>query len=114
MKTADKSTKKKGKTLDELEDKYFGKRGAPSREEYEIQVKIEAIGELIKQGREQNHLTQSQLAKKLGMDKTYVSKMENNLKTQRVDTLMKVLNALHGQLFIRMPSDKGTREVELV
>jgi len=108
------ATKKKTKTLDELEDKYFGKRGTSNREEYEVQVKIDAIGELIKQGREESHLTQSQLAKKLGMDKTYVSKMENNLKMQRVDTLMKVLKALHGQLFIRMPSDGGTREVELV
>src|ERR1035437_7490307 len=93
------TTKRKGKKLEELEEKYFGKQGTANREQYETQVKLEAIGELLKQTREDSNLTQSQLAKKLGIDKTYVSKMENNLKTQRLDTIIKVLKALHGHLF---------------
>ena len=106
--------KKKTKSLAELEEKYFGKRGTQEREDYESQVKVEIIGELLKQIREKSHLTQSDLAKKVGMDKAYVSKMENNLKTQRLDTFLKVLKALKGHLLIRLPGDDEPKEVELV
>jgi HTH-type transcriptional regulator/antitoxin HipB len=114
METKTKTLLKKGKSMDELETKYFGKKGSSKRDSYETQIQLDFIGELIKQTREGRNLTQSQLAKKLGMDKTYVSKMENNVKTQRVDTLMKVLKALKGQLFIRVGTGKEMREVELV
>jgi DNA-binding XRE family transcriptional regulator len=107
-------SKKRTKGLAELEEKYFGKKGTPRREDYESQVNVEIIGELLKQIREKSHLTQSELAKKLGMDKAYVSKMENNLKTQRLDTFLKVLKALKGHLLIRLPNDGDTKEVELV
>jgi len=100
--------------MEELETKYFGKKGTPKREAYETQIQMELIGELIKQTREGNHLTQSQLAKMLGMDKTYVSKMENNLKTQRLDTVIKVFKALKGQLFIRLGAGAEMKEIELI
>jgi HTH-type transcriptional regulator / antitoxin HipB len=69
---------------------------------------------LLRQYRQEKNLTQKELAQKLGMDKTYISKIENNVKTQRVDTLISVLKALQGHLFIRIPSKKGIKEVELV
>ncbi len=104
---------RKSKTLEQLEEKYFGKKGNARRDDYEKQVKIEIIGELLKQFREDKHLTQGQLAEKMGIDKTYVSKIENNLKTQRLDTLLSFLKALRGQLLIRIPSDGSYKEVEL-
>lgn len=113
-KNLSKKIKPGSKSLEELEDKYFGKRNTPKREQYEKQVNIEIIGELLKQYRENKHLTQEQLAKKIGMDKTYISKIENNVKTQRIDTLVSFLKALQGHLFIRIPSDGGFKEVELV
>ena len=91
--------KRRAKSLGELEEKYFGKKGTAKRQDYEQEVSIEIIGELLKQMREKSHLTQSQLAKKLHMDKTYISKMENNVKTQRLDTFLSVLSALHGALY---------------
>lgn len=102
--------KRRAKSLDELEEKYFGKKGTAKRQDYEKEVSIEIIGELLRQMREKSHLTQSQLAKKLHMDKTYISKMENNVKTQRLDTFLSVLSALHAGLFIRI----GGSQVELV
>ena len=105
---------KRGKSLKELEEKYFGKKGTKSRDEYDAHVRIEIIGELLRQMREENNMTQSQLAKKLGIDKAYVSKMENNLKTQRLDTIVKVLKALKANLFIRLPKAGGAREFELI
>ena len=104
------TTKHKRKSLEELEEKYYGKKDTKKRNEYEAEVRLEIIGELMKQMRENNHMTQSQLAKKLHMDKTYISKMENNVKTQRLDTFVAVLAALHAGLFIRI----GENQVELV
>jgi HTH-type transcriptional regulator/antitoxin HipB len=109
-----KTLKQKAKSLEQLEEKYFGKKGTKKREEYETQVKLELIGEFLKQSREYKHLTQDQLAKKMGMGKTYISKIENNVKTQRIDTLVNFLKALEGHLFIRVPAKKGFKEVELV
>ncbi len=105
---------KKTKTLEELETKYFGKRGTTKRERYESQIQVEIIGELIKQLRKDNRLTQTQLAKRLGMDKAYVSRIENNLKTQRLDTILRILKVLKGHLFIRIPNKGGQKEVELI
>jgi HTH-type transcriptional regulator/antitoxin HipB len=114
METKTKALKSKGKTLEELETKYYGKKGTPKREKYEAQLKLELIGELIKQTRENNHMTQTQLGKKLGMGKAYVSRMENNVKTQRLDTIIKVFSALKAHLFIRVEAEGGMREVELI
>jgi DNA-binding XRE family transcriptional regulator len=78
-------------------------------------IRLDALGELIKQLREENELTQSELAELLETNKTYVSKMENNLKVQRLDTIIKVIHALKGQLIIRLPAEAdATREFEIV
>jgi HTH-type transcriptional regulator/antitoxin HipB len=114
METKVRAAKRKGKSMEELETKYFGKKGTPKRATYETQIQLDLIGELIKQTREENHLTQSQLAKKLGMDTTYVSKMENNVKTQRLDTVIKVFKALKGQLFIRVGTGEEMKMIELI
>ena len=101
-------------SLEALEDSYFGKRGTPKRDEYDTELKLEIIGEFLKQIREEKHITQSQLAKKIHMDKTYISKIENNLKTQRLDTLVKFLKALNATLTINIPSGNRMKHVELV
>ncbi len=114
MRAKTKKTKRKGMTLAEFETSLYGKKGTPKRDEYDEQLKLELIGELIKQTREHNNLTQTQLGKKLGMDKTYVSRMENNVKTQRLDTIIKVFKALKAQMFIRVEGVDGMKEVELI
>ena len=49
-------TKKKVKryTLDEVKDKFIGKRGTLEREEYERDLKMELIGDMIKRIRKEN------------------------------------------------------------
>jgi HTH-type transcriptional regulator / antitoxin HipB len=39
---------RKYKTLGDLEDKYFGKKGTTEREQYEIELKIELLNEELK------------------------------------------------------------------
>ncbi len=99
-----KNNSKKIKTVafTELEDKYFGKKGAGKRNLYEARLNEEIIGELIRQTRQKQNLTQEELAKKLGVNKSNISKMENNIKSMRIDTLMKVLNVLHAKVSIQV------------
>jgi HTH-type transcriptional regulator/antitoxin HipB len=110
MKTARKNNSKKIKTVafTALEDKHFGKKGTSKRELYETKLNEEIIGELIRQTRQKQNLTQEELAKKLGVNKSNISKMENNIKSMRIDTLMKVLNVLDAKVSIQveLPSKK--------
>src|SRR5438067_1977564 len=108
-------TMKKSKpiTIEELEDKYFGKKGTPKREKYETELTEEIIGELLKQAREKQNLTQAQLAKKLGINKSNISKMENNIKSLRMDTFLKVLKALQAKLNVSVEFDKADKAVKL-
>ena len=53
--------KAKGKmkmySLDELTDKYIGKRGTPKREAFEHELRLETLGAAIKEARQQRKLT---------------------------------------------------------
>jgi len=41
----------KGITLDQFKDKYIGKPGTPDRDQYEFDLKMEILGEMIKKTR---------------------------------------------------------------
>jgi len=45
------------KTLAELETKYFGKPGTPTREQYEFELNMELVGAKLKQLRKNQKLT---------------------------------------------------------
>jgi HTH-type transcriptional regulator / antitoxin HipB len=57
------ANKKEIKTysLDEVTDKYIGKRGTSKREEFEYELKLDLLGEAIKKARKERNLTQEQL-----------------------------------------------------
>ena len=95
-----KKTKKiKTYTLDELTDNYIGKRGTAKREHFEYELNLELLGEAIKQARQKNNLTQTQLGKLVGVQKAQISKLENNLTNARFDTIIKVFNALDTRVY---------------
>lgn len=49
------------------------------------------IGALIHDARLEKGLTQEQLAEKVGTTKSYISKIENNIKEVRLSTLKKII-----------------------
>ena len=85
--------KKKYTTLEELEDKYFGEKGTPEREEYEFELSMEILGEKIKQIRKEKHLTQEQLGKLVGVQKAQISKLEKGASSASISTITKVFRA---------------------
>ncbi|OFX88893.1 MAG: transcriptional regulator [Bacteroidetes bacterium GWF2_33_16] len=86
-------------TLDQFKDKHYGKRGSAKREKLETGYENFKIGALIHEARLERGLTQEELAEKVGTTKSYISKIENNIKEARLSTLQKIIElGLGGQL----------------
>lgn len=93
------------KRFEELEDKYFGKIGTSERDEYEFDLKMELIGDKIKQLRLQNSLTQSQLGELIGVKRSQISKLENGNHSASVSTIVKVFHAMKANVRLRIETD---------
>ena len=78
-------------TLDQFKDKNYGLRGTEKRENLEAGYENFKIGKLIHDARIEKGMTQEELAKKVGTTKSYISKIENNLKEARISTLQKII-----------------------
>jgi ribosome-binding protein aMBF1 (putative translation factor) len=78
-------------TLEQFKDKNYGKRGTKKRDELDAGYENFKIGVLIHEARLEKGLTQEELAIKVGTTKSYISKIENNLKEARLSTLHKIV-----------------------
>lgn len=85
-------------SLEEVTDKYLGKEGTPKRDEFENELRLDLIGNAIKQARKDRNLTQAQLGALVGVQKAQISKIENNLTDARFDTILKVFKALNAKV----------------
>lgn len=86
-------------TLEEFKEKNYGKRGTKKRDELEAGYENFKIGVLIHEARLEKGLTQEELAAKVGTTKSYISKIENNIKEVRISTLQKIVElGLDGHL----------------
>ena len=72
-------------------DKKYGKPGSQTREKYEQAFESFKIGVLIQEARKKQHLTQEQLAERVGTTKSYISRIENNASDIRLSTLMRIV-----------------------
>ncbi len=93
------------KRFEDLEDKYFGKKGTPERNEYEFDLKMELIGEKIKQLRIQNNLTQSQLGELIGVKRAQISKLEHGNHSASVSTIIKVFQAMKATVKLHIETE---------
>lgn len=86
-------------SLEDFKTKHYGKRGNARREEFEAGYENFKIGALIQQARHQKGMTQEELAQKVGTTKSYISKIENNIKEVRLSTLQKIIKVgFNGEL----------------
>jgi DNA-binding XRE family transcriptional regulator len=87
------------KPLDQFVEEQYGKRGASKREQFEKGYEEFKLGVLLQQSRLEKGLTQKQLAEKIGTNKGYISKVENNIKEVRLSTLQRIVEVgLGGKL----------------
>ena len=85
-------------SLEEITDKYIGKIGTPKRDDFENELRLDLIGEAIKQARKERNLTQEQLGELVGVKKAQISKIENSLTDARFETIIKVFKALNAKV----------------
>jgi ribosome-binding protein aMBF1 (putative translation factor) len=92
---------KNPKTINELFDQKYGKQGTKDRDTFEQKAEAYMIAELVKESRKKARLTQQQLAKKLNVNRTYISKIERASSDVRISTLKKIIETgLGGKLHI--------------
>ena len=79
------------KTLEQFKDEQYGKLGTAKREKLEKGYDSFRIGALIQEARIKKGMTQEELAEKCGTTKSYISRIENNIKEARISTLQKII-----------------------
>ena len=97
--------KSKTKTLEQFKDEHYGKRGTAKRDKLEKGYETFRVGALIHDARVEKGLTQEELAELCGTTKSYISKIENDIKEVRISTLQKIVELGFGgqlQLSIRL------------
>ena len=89
-------------SLDTMIDKHIGKRGTSKREVFENELRIDLLGQAIKQARQERNLTQEQLGELVGVQKAQISKIENSVKNARFETILKVFEALGAKIMFNV------------
>lgn len=92
-------------SLEELTDKYIGKEGTVEREQFEFDLKLDILGQMIKKTRKEKKMTQEQLGQIIGVQKAQISKIENNIKDVRLSTIMRVFDALKANVKMTIDFD---------
>src|SRR3972149_3775501 len=98
-------------SLEELTDKYIGKQGTKEREQFDFELKLDILGEMIKKARKEQHLTQEQLGELIGVQKAQISKIETNAKDVRFSTIMRVFNALKAKVKMTVEFTNSNLEI---
>ncbi len=92
--------KKKNLTsLKEFINHEVGPQGSKKREKFDAGYETFKLGVLIQQARQEKGMTQEQVAELSGTNKSYISKLEKDLKDVRFSTLQRIVSeGLGGQL----------------
>ena len=93
----------KTKTINDHLDRKYGEKGSKSRGDFEEKAQAYMIAEMLKSARKEAHLTQQQLADKLNVKRSYISKIERAISDMRLSTLKKIVEeGLGGKLRINV------------
>ena len=97
--------KLKTHSFDNVKDKFFGKLGTPEREKYEVDLRIDILGDLIRKTRKDRNLTQEELGKLIGVQKAQISKLERNASNMRIETIIRIFEALKAHVKFQVELD---------
>jgi DNA-binding XRE family transcriptional regulator len=85
-------------TLEQAKDKHLGKIGTETRDKYEYELRLDLLGEMIRQARKERNLTQSELGELIGVQKSQISRIEKNAKNVTIETILRVFKALKAKV----------------
>jgi DNA-binding XRE family transcriptional regulator len=89
-------------SLEELTDTYIGEIGSKKREVFENELRLDLLGNAIKEARKEQNLTQEELGALVGVKKAQISKIENNTTDARFTTILKVFEALGARVIFNV------------
>ena len=81
-------------SFDAVLDAKYGAPGTDQRAKAEEDAFAYYSGVLLKKARKEMHMTQGELAAKLGTDAAYISRIENDAITPSVGAFFRIANAL--------------------
>lgn len=90
-------------SFDAILDEKYGKVGTPERDAFHREAYAYCVGQIILDAREQERMTQSDLAKKVGTDKTYISRIEKGAIEPGVGLFFRIMDALGLKVEIARP-----------
>ena len=93
-------------SLEELTDQYIGKKGTKKRDDFENELRLDLLGQAIKQARQERNLTQEELGELIGVKKAQISKIENSTTDARFTTILKVFKALGAKVNFHVELNK--------
>ncbi|MFA7381096.1 MAG: helix-turn-helix transcriptional regulator [Bacteroidia bacterium] len=76
--------------FEELLENKYGKIGSSKRDEFEEKAQYFVISTMLKEARKEAHMTQEELALKLGTKKSYISRLENGKCDIQLSTLYRI------------------------
>lgn len=88
---------------DEVLDNLYGKEGTRERQAFEEEAKAFYAAQILLQARKEAKVTQSELAKRVGTTKSYISKIENGVIEPGVGLFFRLVNALGLRIDITNP-----------
>jgi DNA-binding XRE family transcriptional regulator len=79
---------------DDVLDNKYGKVGTPEREQFRREAYAYCMGKIIHDARKNEKITQTELANRIGAEKSYISKIENGLIDPSAGTFYRLIDAL--------------------
>ena len=81
-------------------DQKYGKPGSAEREQFRREAYAFCLGQVIQDARKSEKMTQAELGKKIGADKSYISRIEKGVIDPSVSVFYRIMNALGMQVDI--------------
>ena len=81
-------------SFDDIMDAQFGAHGTPEREQFNRESEAYCVGQLIYEARRDEKMTQEALARQVGTNKSYISKIENGLVDPSASLFLRIISAL--------------------
>lgn len=90
-------------TLEDIKDKVYGETGTSRRDKIETELSNLRVGLQIRNAREAKKMTQSELAGKIGKERSFISKVEREGSNLTLSTLYDIVTkGLGGKLNIEV------------
>ena len=81
-------------SVDDVMDAKYGKAGTPEREQFRREAYAYYMGQILHDARKNEKLTQKELAVRVGVDKSYISKIEKGFIEPGISMFYRIASAL--------------------